>query len=102
MALGEHFREARKRLLIAASSVIVGTIAGVFVYTSVLEALARPIQNLNEREGSNASLIFDAVASPLDLMIQVSVFLGIILSSPVWLYQLWAFIAPGLRVKEPA
>lgn len=100
MALGEHLREARKRLLIAAGSVIAGTVGGFFVYTPVLEALSRPIQDLNERENRTAALNFDAVASPFDLMIQVSVFLGIVISSPVWLYQLWAFITPGLRTKE--
>jgi sec-independent protein translocase protein TatC len=100
MALKEHLREARIRLFKSGLAVVAGTVVGFFIYTPVLEALAAPIQELNEREGRNAALNFDAVASPFDLMIQVSVFLGLILSSPVWLYQLWAFITPGLKAKE--
>ncbi len=66
----------------------------------MLAALIKPISDLNEHEGRQASLNFDGVASSFDLMIQVSVFLGLIVASPVWLYQLWAFIVPGLHKKE--
>ncbi|MHA7262264.1 twin-arginine translocase subunit TatC [Arthrobacter sp. TMN-37] len=100
MALKEHLREARIRLVKSALAVVAGTVVGFFIYNPVLEALAAPIQELNEREGRSAALNFDAVASPFDLLIQVSVFLGLIISSPVWLYQLWAFITPGLHAKE--
>ncbi len=100
MALKEHLREARIRLFKSGIAVVAGTVVGFFIYNPVLEALAAPIKELNEREGRNAALNFDAVASPFDLLIQVSVFLGLIISSPVWLYQLWAFITPGLKTKE--
>ncbi|CAA9273846.1 MAG: Twin-arginine translocation protein TatC [uncultured Arthrobacter sp.] len=100
MALKEHLREARIRLFKSGLAVVAGTVVGFFIYNPVLEALAAPIQDLNEREGRSAALNFDAVASPFDLLIQVSVFLGLIISSPVWLYQLWAFITPGLHAKE--
>ncbi len=100
MALKEHLREARIRLFKSGLAVVAGTVVGFFIYNPVLEALAAPIQELNEREGRSAALNFDAVASPFDLLIQVSVFLGLIISSPVWLYQLWAFITPGLHAKE--
>ncbi|TDK28023.1 twin-arginine translocase subunit TatC [Arthrobacter crusticola] len=100
MALKEHLREARIRLVKSSVAVVAGTVVGFFIYNPVLEALAAPIQELNEREGRSAALNFDAVASPFDLLIQVSVFLGLIISSPVWLYQLWAFITPGLHAKE--
>ncbi|MHA7238744.1 twin-arginine translocase subunit TatC [Arthrobacter sp. TMS1-12-1] len=100
MALKEHLREARNRLVKSAIAVIVATVAGFFVYEPVLRALAAPIIAINEQEGRTASLNFDSAASPFDLLIQVSVFLGLVLSSPVWLYQLWAFITPGLKTKE--
>jgi sec-independent protein translocase protein TatC len=100
MALKEHLREARIRLFKSAVAVVAGTVVGFFIYNPVLEALAAPIKEVNERDGRQAALNFDAVGSPFDLMIQVSVFLGLILSSPVWLYQLWAFITPGLKTKE--
>ncbi|WP_298253041.1 twin-arginine translocase subunit TatC [uncultured Arthrobacter sp.] len=100
MALKEHLREARNRLFIAAIAVILGTVGGFFLYNPVQRALASPIIAINEQEGRTASLNFATAASPFDLLIQVSVFLGVIISSPVWLYQIWAFITPGLKTKE--
>ncbi len=100
MALKEHLREARNRLFKSAIAVILATVAGFFVYEPVLRALAAPIIAINEQDGRTASLNFDSAASPFDLLIQVSVFLGLVISSPVWLYQLWAFITPGLKTKE--
>nr|WP_264197349.1 twin-arginine translocase subunit TatC [Arthrobacter sp. SO3] len=100
MALLEHLKELRNRLFKAAIAAVLGTVAGFFVYQPVLAALVKPIRDLNEQQGRRATLNFDGVASSFDLMIQVSVFLGLILASPVWLYQLWAFIVPGLHKKE--
>ncbi|WDF34883.1 twin-arginine translocase subunit TatC [Arthrobacter agilis] len=100
MALKEHLREARNRLFKSALAVLVGTVAGFFLYDPVLEALGAPIVAIDRQDGRTASLNFDTAASPFDLLIQVSIFLGVVISSPVWLYQLWAFITPGLRTKE--
>lgn len=100
MALKEHLTEARNRLFKSAIAVVVGTVVGFFIYNPVLEALSKPVRDINEIDGRNAALNFDGVGSPFDLMIQISVFLGLVIASPVWLYQLWAFITPGLRVKE--
>lgn len=100
MALKEHLKEARNRLFKSAIALVVGTVIGFFIYDPVLQALSEPVRNINEVDGRNAALNFDGVGSPFDLMIQISVFLGLIIASPVWLYQLWAFITPGLRVKE--
>lgn len=96
----EHVREARNRLFKSAIAVIAATIGGFFLYDPVLRALGAPIIAINEQEGRTASLNFDTAASPFDLLIQVSIFLGVVMSSPVWLYQLWAFITPGLKAKE--
>ncbi|WP_026543579.1 twin-arginine translocase subunit TatC [Arthrobacter sp. 35/47] len=100
MALKEHLIEARNRLFKSGIALVIGTVIGFFIYNPVLEALSEPVRNINEIDGRNAALNFDGVGSPFDLMIQISVFLGLVIASPVWLYQLWAFITPGLRVKE--
>ncbi|WP_264353831.1 twin-arginine translocase subunit TatC [Pseudarthrobacter sp. MM222] len=100
MALLDHLKELRNRLFKSAIAVILGTVVGFLVYQPMLAALIKPIRDLNEHEGRQATLNFDGVASSFDLMIQVSVFLGLIVASPVWLYQLWAFIVPGLHKKE--
>ena len=100
MALLEHLKELRNRLFKAAIAIVLGTVVGLLSYQPFLMALIKPIRDLNEHEGRQATLNFDGVASSFDLMIQVSVFLGLIVASPVWLYQLWAFIVPGLHKKE--
>ncbi len=100
MALKEHLREARNRLFKSALAVIAATVAGFFLYDPVLKALGSPIVAINQEEGRTAALNFDTAASPFDLLIQISIFLGVVISSPVWLYQLWAFITPGLKTKE--
>ncbi|MHA7245312.1 twin-arginine translocase subunit TatC [Arthrobacter tecti] len=100
MALKEHLKEARNRLFKSAIALVAGTVIGFFIYNPVLQALSQPIRTINTIDGRNAALNFDGVGSPFDLMIQISVFLGLVIASPVWLYQLWAFITPGLRVKE--
>ena len=100
MALKEHLREARNRLIKAAIAVIVATVAGFFISDPVFQALSEPVIAINAQEGRTASLNFNSAVSPFDLLIQVSVFLGVVMSSPVWLYQLWAFITPGLKTKE--
>lgn len=100
MALVDHLRELRNRLFKSAIGVVLGTVAGFILYQPMLGALIKPITDLNEKEGRLASLNFDGVASSFDLMVQISVFMGLILASPVWLYQLWAFIVPGLHKKE--
>lgn len=100
MALKEHLREARNRLIKSAFVLIVATVAGFFLAEPVLEALAEPVVAINEQQGRAASLNYGSAVSPFDILIQVAVFLGIVMSSPVWLYQLWAFIMPGLKTKE--
>jgi sec-independent protein translocase protein TatC len=93
MALVDHLRELRNRLFKSAIGVVLGTVAGFILYQPMLSALIKPITDLNEKEGRLASLNFDGVASSFDLMIQISVFMGLILASPVWLYQksVWRF-----------
>lgn len=100
MALLDHLKELKNRLFKAAIAVVLGTVGGFLVYQPLLAALIKPIKDLNEKEGRQATLNFDGVASSFDLMVQVSIFLGVIIASPVWIYQLWAFIVPGLHKKE--
>lgn len=100
MALKEHLREARNRLIKSALALIIATVAGFFLADPVLHALSEPVVAINKQDGRLASLNYGTAVSPFDVLIQVAVFLGIVISSPVWLYQLWAFITPGLKTKE--
>ena len=100
MALKDHLKELRNRLFKAAIAVALGTVGGFFLYTPVFKALTDPVLEVGNQDGRFATINFDGVATSFDLMVQVSVFIGLIVSSPIWLYQLWAFITPGLKNKE--
>lgn len=95
-----HLIELRNRVLIAAAAILVAAVAGWFLYDIVLTILQAPIRTINEDTGRNAEINFAGVASPFDMKIKLSVFIGFFLSCPVWLYQVWAFIVPGLTKKE--
>jgi sec-independent protein translocase protein TatC len=99
MPLREHLRELRKRLLRAAIAVLVGAVVGWFVYDPVFAFLIAPIRHL-QAQGKDITVNFGQVGAAFDLKIKMSIWLGVIVSSPIWIYQVWAFITPGLTRKE--
>lgn len=101
MSLREHLRELRRRLLIAGAGIVAGSVAGFFLYEWLFTALAQPVLDYGQdSEGRLTQIAFNAVGQPLDLLIRLSLFVGVVISSPVWLYQIWAFIMPGLKKRE--
>ncbi len=99
MRLVEHFREFRSRVLWIVLGILLGAVAGWFIFDPVFNALAAPLEGLGE-EGRLAALNFTTVASAFDMRMRVALFIGMIITSPWWLYQIWAFLAPGLKKKE--
>ncbi|GAA5003245.1 twin-arginine translocase subunit TatC [Actinopolymorpha pittospori] len=104
MALVEHLRELRSRLFKAVGAMVIGGILGWIFYSQLFDLLKHPlddaIANLNAKRALDAKLTFNNVAGPLMMQLKVSLIAGLVLSSPVWLYQLWAFIVPGLHRNE--
>lgn len=100
MSLAAHLKELRRRFILGAIGVLVGAIAGWFLSDLILEAIRQPIDRLEEEFGLNAQLNFQDVTSSLDIKVRISLSAGLILSSPWWMYQIWAFINPGLTSKE--
>ena len=94
MPLKEHLVEARNRLFKSLIALAVCTIGGFFIYDWLLELLIAPVKD------AGGSVNFTAVLSPFDIMLKVSLFVGLVISSPVWIYQIWAFIVPGLKKNE--
>jgi len=100
MSLSGHLKELRNRLFWSALFIVAGSVAGWFMFDIVFAELQKPILELANEPGSNATINFPTVVSAFDVRLQVAIFLGVLMTSPVWLYNLWAFITPGLKQRE--
>lgn len=100
MPLREHLIELRKRLVLAALGVVVGGVLGWIVYDPVFRSLQDPLLDAAAERDVVASVNFAGLASAMDMKFKVALFIGALVSSPWWLYQLWAFVTPGLTRRE--
>jgi sec-independent protein translocase protein TatC len=101
LSLGGHFRELRRRLLVSAVAILIGLVAAFAASDILLVVLQGPIRDVAvSRDGTSTMLNFDAVTSAFDLRIRLSLTIGLVVASPVWLWQLWAFFAPAMRQRE--
>ena len=100
MSLGGHLKELRNRLFWSAIFIFAGSIAGWFLFEPVFQILQKPVVDLANSKGVNATLNIGTVAGAFDLQLQVSIFLGVMMTSPIWIYNLWAFVTPGLKKRE--
>lgn len=106
MTLREHIAELRNRLLIAVLAIIVGSVFGWIFYDQLLDLLVKPFNDSvralieDNSVGKRPELTFNTVTAPFTFQIKISLVFGLILASPVWLFQVWAFIVPGLHRNE--
>jgi len=105
MTLFEHLRELRYRLIVSILAILVGMVVAWFFRYDLLDLLQRPyfqaIAALKTKHpDANTSLVNINLTSPLTLSLKVSALAGAIATAPIWLYQLWAFVVPGLLAKE--
>lgn len=104
MTLGEHISELRNRLVKAVLAIVAGSVVGWFQFKPLLNILLEPFEKgvaplLRER-GIDPQLTLTSVTDPFTFQIKIALVFGLILASPVWLYQMWAFIVPGLHRNE--
>jgi sec-independent protein translocase protein TatC len=118
MPLVDHLRELRNRLAKAVLAIVVVAVLAALYYTDIIEWFTAPVlksvgchqslsdlvqQNAVQPEGEHhtcARIVLNGLLSPFTLALKVSLTAGVVLSSPIWLYQLWAFVAPGLHRNE--
>lgn len=100
MPLREHLRELRRRVVLVALGLVVGSVLGWLVYEPVFHALQQPVLDVAAERGGDVALNFQGVVTPFDVQLKVALFLGVLVSSPWWTYQLWAFVTPGLTRSE--
>lgn len=98
MTLSQHFVELRRRLFLAAIALLVGMAVGYLIADSVWDALRWPMILLAEEH--DASINYTNITQAFDLKLRIAFTVGLVLSAPVWLFQIWAFIVPGLTKKE--
>ena len=104
MSLYDHLRELRYRVTIAALGIVAGGAFAAFFYDTLISWVMAPWRKARETlevtRGADTMVVNDGVTAPFTLAVLVCVVAGILLSAPIWLYQLWAFVAPGLVAKE--
>jgi sec-independent protein translocase protein TatC len=108
MPLMEHIRELRNRLIKAALAVVLGGVGGFLLRDRLINVLQRPVCSIRGVEGigrstpqcRNGVLTLTGPTAGISLAFDIAIFSGLVLASPVWLYQLWAFLAPGLYKNE--
>lgn len=105
MPLVEHLRELRKRLVISVGAILIGTIVGWMIYPQAFDFIKQPyvdgIAPLLERQGFNASLVLNGgVGSAFSFRLKLALTIGLVISSPVWIGQIWGFILPALHKHE--
>ncbi|MGB4137182.1 MAG: twin-arginine translocase subunit TatC [Microbacterium sp.] len=101
MSLGAHLKELRKRFFISLIGVFVGMVIAFIVTDPIIWYITEPIRTLDELRGTDyAKLVFTGVSSGFDLRMRMALSIGLLLSAPVWLWQIWAFVMPGLTRKE--
>ena len=98
MTVFEHLGELRRRLMISIVAVVVaGTVVFIVApnITNFLVTFYRDATN-----GTRNALIFTGPLDAFATRLKIATYGGIVLASPVWLFQLWRFITPGLNPKE--
>jgi len=115
MSLGEHLLELRKRLFISAVAIVITAVAAFahwgwlsdalelpFPLTSLTDVVKAGMQVPIDRiaEDHAATIGYTTVSQAFDLHVQIGVTIAILLASPIWLYQIFAFLVPGLTSRE--
>jgi sec-independent protein translocase protein TatC len=102
MALVDHFRELRARLMKSVVAIVVATIASFFFYDQLLDLVTGPYNHARDMLGSdtNTAIYVSGVGGGLMIQLKLCALSGLVVSSPVWLYQIWAFVLPGLHRNE--
>jgi sec-independent protein translocase protein TatC len=115
MSLGDHLRELRKRLVFSAVAIVVAAVVAFVDWSGICALLGLPFRltsltdfvkdgmrvPINEiAENYSATISYTTVSAAFDLHLQIGLTVAILVASPVWLFQVFAFLVPGLTGKE--
>ncbi|TYK45263.1 twin-arginine translocase subunit TatC [Actinomadura decatromicini] len=102
MSLMEHLRELRNRLIKAILGLALGGVVGWILFPTIWDFITEPYTRIPPDHclDGKCSLVVHGIFDGFFIHLKVALIFGAILSSPIWLYQLWAFVAPGLYRRE--
>jgi sec-independent protein translocase protein TatC len=105
MSLADHLRELRYRVVFSFVVIIVGMIVMAFFYAPLYNFLLQPwtiaVEELSTtRPEISTAVVNIGVTAPFTLAMKITAVAGIVLTCPIWLYQLWAFVVPALKASE--
>jgi sec-independent protein translocase protein TatC len=100
MSLGQHLVEFRGRLVKAALAIAAASVGGFFVADYVWSLLAAPLMDVANDSGRIAQINYTSISEAFDTKIAIAMTVGIVASSPIWLWQIWSFITPALVRRE--
>ena len=106
MPLLDHLRELRNRVVKIALALAAGMTAGFIFFGQAWHVIERPLCSATIRGDSGCrtlgvnQLVLNGPLDSFYLRVKVALIAGVILSSPIWLYQIWAFVTPGLHARE--
>ena len=103
MTLFEHLKEFQVRLFRAILGVLVGCVVAYRFYDQIFAIVVRPFDLVvaeAKAAGQTITLAVSGVTDAFTLQLEVVLVSGVVLSLPIWLYQLWRFLAPGMKSNE--
>ncbi len=102
MSLGDHFRELRARIMRSALYLVVGTVIALFFWQQLFDLIYQPYRDAAASLGQDVQTqaVITGIGSPLLLQLKLCALAGIVGTAPLWLYEIWAFITPGLHDNE--
>jgi sec-independent protein translocase protein TatC len=106
MPLMDHLRELRNRVVKIALALIAGMVVGFVFFNWAWHLIERPLCSSDIRGYTGChqlginELVLDGPLDPFYLRVKVAFAVGVVVSSPIWLYQVWGFVAPGLYARE--
>ena len=99
----DHLRELRYRLMVAVGGIVLGALACIIFYNELVAFIMAPYnraKTLLIERGNDIMVANAGVEGAFTLAVIACVVGGVVISSPIWLWQVWAFVAPGLVAKE--
>ena len=103
MPLMDHLRELRARIFKSFLAILAGSVVGWIYFDQIFDFMIAPLKSAASdlaAKGLTVELTFTSVTAPFTLQVRIAAMAGVVLASPIWIYQIWAFITPGLLKRE--